>query len=214
MALPVDVSSIDVLLTVREALALFADDGKNALGETDMEVRRCIDWLTHDQRIYWQDEIKKRKEDLSEAKAELYRKQLSQMHGQNAHDSEQRENVREAKHRLEEAEDKLETLRRWVPKLEQAVMEYHGRARSFADMIEFDVVRMIEMMDRMIDALEEYTRLAPPETKPAIAPSMTSTGATMTGAPPPEQVKAPGETAAVEAAKPEGEAVPPIEEAP
>ena len=35
-----------------------------------MEIRRCIDWLTNDRRLYWQSEIKDRKEDLSNAKAE------------------------------------------------------------------------------------------------------------------------------------------------
>ena len=76
MALPVDVSSIDVLRDVRAALVLFGDDSKNALGQTEMEIRRCVQWLTQDQRLHWQTEIKKRKEKLSEARAELSRKQM------------------------------------------------------------------------------------------------------------------------------------------
>lgn len=174
MALPVDVSSIDVLRAVREAFILFAEDAQSSLGSMDAEIRRCIDWLTHDQRVYWQSEIKKRTEKLSEAKAELHRKQLSQMFGQHAHDSEQREHVRDAKRRLEEAEDKLEQVRRWLPVVERAVMEYNGQARPFADLVEFDVERSVGLLDNMIGALEEYIQIAPPTTT---KPSGTSTSA-------------------------------------
>lgn len=181
MALPVDVRSVDVLVAVREAFVLFGEDARSALGTMDGEIRRCIDWLTHDQRIYWQSEIKRRSEKLSEAKAELHRKQLSQMHGENAHDSEQRENVRDAKRRLEEAEDKLETVGRWLPIVDRAVQEYHGQARPFADIIEFDVERSVELLDRMIVAIEEYMRLsAPPTARPSASnvPSASPTDTT------------------------------------
>src|SRR5690349_21608596 len=97
MALPIDVSSLDALRSARESLILFTEDAEGALGAMESEIRRCIDWLTHDQRMYWQSEVKRRKQALEEAKAELHRKQLSQMFGGQSHDSEQREMVRTAK---------------------------------------------------------------------------------------------------------------------
>ncbi len=162
MANPVDVSSIDVLQSVRDAIILFTEEAQSALGAMDAEVRRCIDWLAHDQRVYWQGEVKRRNDKLSEAKAELHRKQVSQMHGGNAHDSEQRESVREAKRRLEEAEDKVEAVLRWVPIVEHAMTEYRSQASPFADSLEFEVERSTEMLSRMILALEDYIRDAPP----------------------------------------------------
>ncbi|MDB5353391.1 MAG: hypothetical protein JWN86_4638 [Planctomycetota bacterium] len=183
MASPVDVSSIDVLRAVREAFLLFADDSRNALGSMESEIRRAIDWLTHDQRLYWQAEVKRRTEKLSSAKAELSRKQLGIAPGQQAHDSEQREAVREAKHRLEEAQEKVENVNRWLPVVERAVMEYESQARPFSDMIEFDVERSVEMLDRMIVALDEYLRLTPPETA-APQPSLVSSTVAVSSSPP------------------------------
>ncbi len=176
MALPIDVSSIDVLRGVREAFLLFADDARNSLGSMESEVRRAIDWLTHDQRLYWQGEVKRRTELLSSAKAELSRKHLGLAPGEQPHDSEQREAVRDAKKRLEEAEEKVENVNRWLPVVERAVMEYESQARPFSDMVEFDVERSVEMLDRMIVALEEYLRLAPPETA-APQPTLVSSSA-------------------------------------
>ena len=174
MALPVDVSSVDVLCSVREAFVLFADEARSSLGSMESEIRRTIDWLTHDQRLYWLSEVKRRTEKLSSAKAELSRKQLGIAPGQQAHDSEQREAVREAKHRLEEAQEKVELVNRWLPIVERAVMEYEGQARPFTGMIEFDVERSVEMLDRMINAIEEYLRLSPPETTKPQATLVTS----------------------------------------
>ena len=182
MALPVDVRSVDVLVAVREGFILFSEDAQNALGAMEMETRRCIDWLTHDQRIHWQTEAKKRKEKLNEAKAELHRKQLSQMFGGQSHDSEQREAVRDATRRLEEAEDKIEEVARWIPVVQRAVMEYNGQARSFADLLEFDVDRSIELLDRMITAIEEYTAITAPVASKPLAPVGSSTSSTITHA--------------------------------
>jgi len=186
MAMPVDVSSIDVLRSVREAFVLFADDARSALGAMDSEARRAIDWLTHDQKLHWQAEVKRRGDRLSSAKGELSRKQLGLAPGQNAHDSEQREAVREAKRRLEEAEEKVELVNRWMPIVDRAIMEYEGQARPFADMVEFDVERSVEMLDRMIAALEEYIRLTPPETaipRPPLASSAPAVSSASSAAP-------------------------------
>ena len=178
MALPVNVRNIDVLRSVREAFILFSEDSKHAMDSMESEIRRCIDWLTHDQRIHWQNEVKRRIEKLSSAKAELHRKQISQKSGVK-HDTEQREAIREAKERLEEAQDKVENIHKWLPLVEQAVMEYNGQARPFADLLEFEVERSIELLDRMINALDEYVRIQPPETHrptppPAVAASLMS----------------------------------------
>ena len=181
MALPVDVRSIDVLRSVREAFVLFSEDSSHALDSMESEIRRCVDWLTHDQRIFWQTEVKRRTEKLSSAKAELNRKQITGKSEQK-HDSEQREAVREAKHKLEEAHEKVENVARWLPMVERAVMEYNGQARPFADLLEFEVERSIEMLDRMISALEEYVRLTPPET---YRPTPPPPAATSVATPPP-----------------------------
>jgi hypothetical protein len=194
MALPVDVRSIDVLRSVRESFILFSEDSGHALDSMESEIRRCIDWLTHDQRIYWQSEVKRRVEKLSSAKAELNRKQITGKSEQK-HDTEQREAIREAKQRLEEAQDKVENVQRWLPLVQQAVMEYNGQARPFADLLEFEVERSIELLDRMINALEEYTHLAPPETfRPAPPPAVAAT--TVLAPPAPAVVEPVAEVAA------------------
>jgi hypothetical protein len=168
MSLPVDVQSLETLREVRAALVEFSDEARGALGTMDMEVRRLLDWLAHDQRMYWLSKIKQRQQELADAKAELHRKKLSAMFGNEAYASEQKDMVRVAKARLEDAEDRLEKLRRWVPQLEHAIGEYRGPAGNLADCVGVGMERNLELLDRMITAIDEYIRMAPPETSAAV----------------------------------------------
>ncbi len=164
MALPVDVQSIEVIREFRAQLCRFGEDAKNALAATEMEIGRMVDWLTNDRRLYWEGQIHRRREDLSQAKSELFRKRTSQMFGHDANFAEQRENLRTATLRLKEAEDKLERVRRWVAPLQQAIMEYRSQSRPLADMVDADLENALALLDRMIGALEEYSATAPPST--------------------------------------------------
>lgn len=180
MALPVDVQSIEVIREFRAHLLRFGEDAKNALAATEMEISRMVDWLTNDRRLYWEGQIRRRREEVSQAKSEMFRKRTSQMHGRDANISEQRENLRIANLRLQEAEEKLERVRRWVTPLQQAIMEYRGRSRPLADLAEADLGNSVALLDRMIVALEEYAATAPPPTDPGRSRSVARDSATTT----------------------------------
>jgi hypothetical protein len=167
MSLPVDVQSLETLQEVHAALVEFGEDARQALGAMDMDIRRLVDWLEHDQRAYWQSQIKLRNQDLTDARSGLHRKKLSQMFGHEASTSEQRDLVREAKTRLEDAEERLERLRRWLPQFERAVAEYRGIANQLAEATGPGIEKSLALLSRMITAIDEYTRLAPPETTAA-----------------------------------------------
>ena len=157
------VTSIDAIKKFRSDLASFGDDARNALGAVEMEIRRTVDWLLHDQPAYWKAEIKRRHQNLSDAQAALFKKKLSSG-DREANLSEQKEAIRLAKRRLEEAEEKLATTRRWLPAFRRALDEYHGPARQLAGFLEGEQPRALALLEHKIDSLEEYVRLtAPPE---------------------------------------------------
>jgi hypothetical protein len=201
MALPVDVESIAVIRDVRGHLARFGEDAKHALAAAEMEIRRMVDWLTNDQRLYWQAEIRRRHDYLNNAKSELHRKRTGAMHGNKVQDADQKENVRVAKAKLEEAEDKLERIRRWIPQLQQAVMEYQSQARPLADMVDGDLEKSLASLERMIIALEQYVSMKAPTLAPE-APA--SSGSTATA----QAATAPAEPRVEDEARPETVAEP------
>jgi hypothetical protein len=169
MSTQASVHSIDALKELRAAFALYADDVQAALGAVDMEVRRTVLWLQQDRRAYWQEQIKRRREAVAQAQAEVFRRKLSQSSESPAY-SEQKELLRRAEAALRDAETRLALIRKWDPALQQAILEYRASTRRIVDFARGDVPRSLALLTRMIDALEAYLRVAPPSGVPGPSP--------------------------------------------
>src|ERR671912_1101985 len=135
-----NVRSVDALRDFKNALIAYAEEARNALNGVDMDVRRTRDWLERDQLMYWQTQVKKRNEQVSQARADLFRRQISQSNSDAVSDSDQKEALRIAIQRLRQAEEKLEKVRRWGPVLQHAIAEYNSTARPLGDRISGDLV--------------------------------------------------------------------------
>jgi len=71
-----NVRSVDAIKAFKIALINFAEDARNALSSTDMEIRQVRNWLQRDQLTYWQSQVKRWQEKVSMARTELHRRQL------------------------------------------------------------------------------------------------------------------------------------------
>ena len=76
MSSQAEVHSIDALKDFRTALALYSEDALSALGAVEAEVRRTGQWLQQERPYYWQEQIKRRREQVASAKAEVFRRRL------------------------------------------------------------------------------------------------------------------------------------------
>jgi hypothetical protein len=170
MSSQASVRSIDTLKDLRVALALYGEDTLGAIGAVEAEVRRTMRWLQEERPVYWQDQIKRRREQVSTARAEVFKKNLQKRADYNPPMSEQKENLRKAEASLQDAEKRLAAVKKWQPLFRQAALEYHASVQRIKDLAAGDVPRAVNLLSRMIDALEAYLRVAPPsglETLPA-----------------------------------------------
>lgn len=157
-----NVRSVDALKDLRAAIVVYAEEVLGALGAAEMELRRTTRWLSDEQGQYWVGEIKRRKEKLSSARAELSRRKMSQMNGQSSSHSEQRELVEEAEKRLQEAETRLAKVKKWIPILQQATLEYHSTSRRLEGLVSGDLPKALAQLERVMDRIEAYLQVAPP----------------------------------------------------
>src|SRR5262245_8380719 len=162
------VTSIDALRKFREGLCLFGEKAQEALIAADMEIRRAFGDL-HERLKHWKHTVHVCEHKVAEAKIELNRKKISRFFGHQPDSTEQEENLRKAKARLQRAEERTENCRRWEPKLQQAVLDYEGPARQLAGRLDHDLPRALFVLDQKIAALEEYLRLLAPEGGVAVA---------------------------------------------
>ena len=162
MSSQVSVRSIESLKDLRVALALYGEDTLGALGAVEAEVRRTLRWLQEERPVYWAEQIKRRREQVSAARAEVFKKNLQKRADYNPPMSEQKENLRKAEVSLQDAEKRLAAVKKWQPLFKQAVLEYHASIQRIKDLSASDVPRAVNVLTRMIDSLESYLRVAPP----------------------------------------------------
>jgi hypothetical protein len=156
------VHSIDELKNFRVALALYGEDTLATLGAVEAEVRRTVRWLHEERPAYWQDQIKRRREQVALARSEVFRRNLQKRPDYTPAMSEQKEALRKAEASLQDAEKRLALVRKWRPTLDHAVLEYHASIQRLKDLSAADVPSAVNLMTRIIDALEAYLRVAPP----------------------------------------------------
>jgi hypothetical protein len=162
MSSQVSVRSIESLKDLRVALALYSEDTLGALGAVEAEVRRTLRWLQEERPVYWAEQIKRRREQVSAARAEVFKKNLQKRADYNPPMSEQKENLRKAEVSLQDAEKRLAAVRKWQPLFKQAALEYHASIQRLKDLSASDVPRAVNVLTLMIDSLESYLRVAPP----------------------------------------------------
>jgi hypothetical protein len=157
-----DVRSIDALREFRAALAIFAEEVTAALGAVDMEVKRTVQWVAHDRRAYWLEQVKRRRERVAMAQAEVFRRKLAKTDDYAPAMSEQKELLRKAEASLRDAEGRAALVKKWEPALQQAVLEYRASTRRISNLATGEVPRAILTLGRIVEALEAYLSEAPP----------------------------------------------------
>ena len=162
MSSQAEVHSIDALKDFRTALALYSEETLAALGAVEAEVRRTGALASAGPPRLLAGTDQRRREQVAAAKAEVFRRKLQKTPEHHPSLSEPMEILRRAEASLQDAEKRLALVRKWQPLFQQALLEYHGSIQRIKDLAASDVPRAVNVLTRMIDALEAYLRVAAP----------------------------------------------------
>ncbi|MBN1846031.1 MAG: hypothetical protein JW810_10130 [Sedimentisphaerales bacterium] len=162
------VGSLDALKELRTHLCLFSHTAATALEEAGSESQRLLIWLKQTQYRHWKVELRRRTERFQAAKLELKRKQdieTSPLGGSYSFIDEKKA-LAAAQRALEEAQRKLKNIQRWIPLLERESLSFRGSAQGLMDLAEVGIPNACAALDRMMDSLEAYLKLAPEAQRP------------------------------------------------
>jgi hypothetical protein len=163
MSRAANVLSTQTLKDFKVTLVNFGEDARNALSGVDMELRRTRDWLERDQLGYWQAQVKRRQEEVMQARADLHKRKISQQGSDAVSDTEQKEALREATKKLRIAEEKVELIKKkLIPFLRHEIDEYHSHSQPLGDHLSGGFERAIAALEKMSIALESYLALRAP----------------------------------------------------
>jgi hypothetical protein len=153
MAEQVRVTSIDALERFRADLINFLHTAHRSLDEVSDEVRRVGHWLENDQRVHWENEMKRRKRVLDQAEAELFAAKLSALRDTT---SGQQQAVRKAKAAFTEAEEKLRAIKKWNRDFEGLADPLLKGLGSMREFIDHDMPHALAYLVQAQRTLEDY----------------------------------------------------------
>ena len=159
------VSSILVLQQLRASLVTFADTASMALEEASTDIQRTRRWLAEDRYRYWRTQVQVRAERFTRARLTLKQREVFDrtLSGTLSSCVAERKALKVAQERLREAEHKLSRVKAWSQQIEKELSDYRGAVQRLASAIEVEIPNGRAKLDKMIDSLEAYVALAPPE---------------------------------------------------
>lgn len=157
MARSMRVTNLDALRDVKSGIAEFIDAARQALTEADSDVQRTVNWLESEARSYWQSQIKRRSDQVAEAKNVLARAQHAPRDERPSAIME-RKALEKAQRRLAHAQEKLERSRRWAAELHREHLMFRGQLQNLSGAVESELPRAIAMMNHLIESVEAYLR--------------------------------------------------------
>jgi uncharacterized protein YaaN involved in tellurite resistance len=155
------VTSIDSLSDFRLAWISLREKIIIALSTTEGEITAVFRFLDQQQH-HWKLQVTKLQEAYVEAKQILKRKELSRTFGHKVDTSVQEEEVRKCKARWQLAEQKLEHVKKWKPRMERLVEDYLGPRQGMSVQAETEMVKALATLDAKIASLKQYLATTAP----------------------------------------------------
>jgi flagellar hook-basal body complex protein FliE len=160
MAQQAKVTSLDALERFRAHLIEFLSRARTCVAEVTDEVRRTRQWLEHDQRTYWEAQMRVRRRKLDQAEGELFSARLSKMQDDV---SRQQAAVRKAREAMVEAEEKLRAVKKWTRNYDSTVDPPKKGLEHLKDVLDHDLPHAVTFLVQAQRSLDAYanTQLGP-----------------------------------------------------
>ncbi len=152
-----NVNSIAVIAEFRAAVCTFIHEARLAIAALEMESRRAVEFITHDQATLWQGELRRGWEVVSESKQNVSNaRTFKAMDGYTPSCDEEKKALEKAQRRLQTAQLKTEAVKHWGRLCEQAYREFATRLSQFVSMLDGDLPKAVAALERMLASLDRY----------------------------------------------------------
>jgi hypothetical protein len=160
MADKAQITSVEALENFRARLIVFLGEARPVLEEIGNEMSRTRLWLQHDQRMFWETELRRRERRLEEAKQELFNATISSIPTGTA--ALLQMTVQRSQRAVQEAESKLKLLKRWDNELDNRAAPLMKQIEQLHGFLASDMAKAIAYLDQSLKALDAYRSVAAP----------------------------------------------------
>lgn len=152
------VTSIDTLERFRSSLVVFLERANLVIDEIGDETNRTRMWLQSDQRLYWNQEIRRRRQRLDEAQAQLLAARISAL-GEATHAHHQA--VRAAHEAVREGEARLQAVVQWSRHFDSRVDPLSKQLSRLDNILNGEMKHAVHYLTEAIRNLQEYAEARP-----------------------------------------------------
>jgi hypothetical protein len=119
MANQARITSIEALEAFRNKLIIYLSKARPTMEEVTAEISRTRNWLQNDRRMYWENELRKRRKKLEDAKQALYTARTANLRDVT---TAEQQAVRVAERAVQHAEEKLKIVKKWMRDFDALVL--------------------------------------------------------------------------------------------
>lgn len=158
------VTSVEVIDAFRASLIIFQSKARRCLDDAADELRRTRMWLQHEQRLRWENAVRKCARDLELAEQELFSAKLSSLRD---NISFQQNAVRKAKVALAHAEEKLRNTKAWNRNFDGVADPLAKQLDGLRQFLDFHLPKGVTFLVQSTRTLEEYAEVHETPSAPA-----------------------------------------------
>ncbi len=155
---PAHVSSVHAIETFRANLLTYVAKARPVLEDICDEISRAREWLEHDRRPYWENQLRRRRRTLEDAEAALFSARLSNL--RDVRSAEQMAAVK-ARNAMKEAEDKLSRINKWARDFDHLVQPRLKELERLRSLLATDLPRAAIHLSDILKTLEAYATVPP-----------------------------------------------------
>jgi hypothetical protein len=157
MATKANVTSVEALQSFRANLIVYLSKARPALEEVSDEVIRTRVWLESDRRVFWEREVRRRLQKLQDAQQALFSAEISALR---AVSTAERMAVIKAKRALDEAEEKLKIVKRWIRDFENQVEPLAKKMEKLDSVLVTSLPKAMAYLAQAVKTLDDYSGVA------------------------------------------------------
>jgi hypothetical protein len=152
------ITSIEAIEQFRSQLIIYINKARPTLEEVSGDVLRLRSWLENDQRIFWENQFRRRSKDLEEAQAALFSARLGLIRKETSVEVMM---VQRCKRTVDEAEEKLRVIKRWHREFDGRIQPLLMQTEKLHTVLSNDLIKALAYLNEVIKTLAAYAEAGP-----------------------------------------------------
>ena len=158
MATNANVTSVEAIAAFRAALLVYVSKAKPVLEDACDEVTRMRIWLQSSQRVHWENEVRKRTRILENAQQALFSSNVANLREPGMAE---KMAVTKAKRALNEADEKLQAVKRWNREFDHLAAPMVKQFESLRTTLANDMPKAATQLGQIVKTLDAYANVSP-----------------------------------------------------